>query len=145
MGVREGQFLMPIGQGLPKPCKQERKCDMLITTAHLLALKELADGEAAGHAERTLSEDDPQEHIYRMLDLQGFMLLEVPRSYRLTPAGQEAFACSKPCTKQRCFLHLTSSRTIGAFLAPMCLPHCKQHSKITAVSRLHASADSWVE
>ena len=57
---------------------------MLITTAHLLALKELAGGEAAGHAMHTLTEDDPQERIYRVLEVQGLVLLEVPRSYRLT-------------------------------------------------------------
>ena len=61
---------------------------MLITTAHLLALNELATGEAAGHPVRTLAEDEPQEHIYRELELQGLLLLEVPRSYRLTDAGR---------------------------------------------------------
>src|SRR2546428_8867297 len=63
---------------------------MLITTAHLLALKELAVDEAAGHAVHQLPEDEPQEHIYRELELQGLVLLEVPRSYRLTDAGREA-------------------------------------------------------
>ena len=63
---------------------------MLITTAHLLALKELATGEAAGHAVHTLPEDESQEHIYRELELQGLVLLEVPRAYRLTSAGREA-------------------------------------------------------
>ncbi len=62
---------------------------MLITTAHLLALKELASGEAAGHAVRTLTEDDSQEYIYRGLELQGLVLLEPPRAYRLTYAGRE--------------------------------------------------------
>ena len=42
---------------------------MLITTAHLLALNELGTGEAAGQAARALTEDDPQEHIYRVLEL----------------------------------------------------------------------------
>ena len=63
---------------------------MLITTAHLFALHELAAGEAAGHAVRQLPEDEPQEHIYRELELQGLGLLEAPRSYRLTDAGREA-------------------------------------------------------
>ncbi len=63
---------------------------MLITTAHLLALKELASGEAAGHAVPTLTEDDSQEYIYRGLELQGLVLLEPPRAYRLTYAGREA-------------------------------------------------------
>jgi len=63
---------------------------MLITKAHLLVLQELANGEAAGHAVRTLAEDEPQEHIYRELELQGLLLLEVPRAYRLTDAGREA-------------------------------------------------------
>src|SRR5258708_21968866 len=72
------------------PGEQERKCDMLITTAHLFALHELAASEAAGHAVRALTEDDPQEHIYRELELQGLVLLEVPRAYRLSYAGREA-------------------------------------------------------
>ncbi len=63
---------------------------MLITTAHLLALNELGTSEAAGHAARALTEDDPQEHIYRVLELQGLVLFEPPRSYRLAYAGQEA-------------------------------------------------------
>src|SRR3989441_7938141 len=63
---------------------------MLITKAHLLALQELATAEAAGHAVRTLAEDEPQEHIYRELELQGLLVLEVPRTYRLTSAGREA-------------------------------------------------------
>ncbi len=63
---------------------------MLITTAHLFALHELAASEAAGHAVRALTEDDPQEHIYRELELQGLVLLEVPRAYRLSYAGREA-------------------------------------------------------
>ena len=61
---------------------------MLITKAHLLALNELAESEAAGHAVRTLTEDEAQEHIYRELELQGLVLLEVPRAYRLTYAGR---------------------------------------------------------
>ena len=63
---------------------------MLITKAHLLVLQELANGEATGHAVRMLAEDEPQEHIYRELELQGLLLLEVPRAYRLTDAGREA-------------------------------------------------------
>ncbi len=63
---------------------------MLLTTAHLLALNELVASEDGGHAVRALTEDDPQEYIYRVLELQGLVLLEVPRSYRLTSAGQEA-------------------------------------------------------
>src|SRR5258706_11759295 len=69
------------------PGEQERMCDMLITTAHLLALHELAAAEGAGYA---VPEDDPQEHTYRVLELQGLVLLEPPRSYRLTYAGREA-------------------------------------------------------
>src|ERR1700682_1886996 len=72
------------------PGEHERKCDMLITTAHLLALSELASVEAAGHAARGLAEDDPQEHIYRELEVQELALLEVPGAYRLTYAGREA-------------------------------------------------------
>src|SRR5260370_7077184 len=63
---------------------------MVLTTAHLLALNELVGSEDGGHAVRALKEDDPQEYIYRVLELQGLVLLEVPRSYRLTSAGQEA-------------------------------------------------------
>ena len=63
---------------------------MLITTAHLLALKELADGEAMGQTTHSLTEDDPREHIYRELELQELVLLEVPRAYQLTYAGREA-------------------------------------------------------
>ena len=63
---------------------------MLITAAHLLALSELASVEAAGHAARGLAEDDPQERIYRELEVQDLALLEVPRAYRLTYAGREA-------------------------------------------------------
>jgi len=63
---------------------------MLITKAHLLVLQELANGEAAGQAVRTLAEDEPQEHIYRELELQGLLLLEVSRAYRFTDAGREA-------------------------------------------------------
>jgi hypothetical protein len=63
---------------------------MLMTTAHLLALNELGASEAAGHAARALTEDDPQEHIYRVLELQGLVLFEAPRSYRLSYAGREA-------------------------------------------------------
>lgn len=65
---------------------------MLITTAHLRALHELAASEAAGHALRTLTEDESQEDIYRELELQGLMALEPPRSYRLTYAGHEALS-----------------------------------------------------
>src|SRR6266567_6993568 len=64
---------------------------MLITAAHLLALHECAADEAAGHPVRALAEDDPQEHVYRELELQGLVQLEVPRVYRLTYAGREAF------------------------------------------------------
>jgi len=64
---------------------------MLITAAHLLALHERAADEAAGHPVRALAEDDPQEHVYRELELQGLVQLEVPRVYRLTYAGREAF------------------------------------------------------
>lgn len=63
---------------------------MLITKAHILALNELATGEAAGHAVHTLTDEEQQEHIYRGLELQGLVLLEVPRAYRLTYAGREA-------------------------------------------------------
>jgi hypothetical protein len=72
------------------PGEEERKCDVLITTAHLRALHELAASEAAGHALRTLTEDESQEDSYRELELQGLMALEPPRSYRLTYAGHEA-------------------------------------------------------
>src|SRR5260370_7418530 len=70
--------------------EQEREGEMVITTAQLFALHELAASEAAGHAVRALTEDDPQEHIYRELELQGLVLLEVPRAYRLSYAGREA-------------------------------------------------------
>ncbi len=63
---------------------------MLITTAHLFALHELVDGEAAGHTVRMLAEVDLQEHTHRELELQGLVLLEVPRAYRLTYTGREA-------------------------------------------------------
>lgn len=63
---------------------------MFITTEHLLALSEIAAREAAGHPLRPLLEDDPQEHTYRELELQGLVLLEVPRAYRLSYAGREA-------------------------------------------------------
>ena len=63
---------------------------MLITTAHLLALYELAAIEATGQALSAPSEDGPQEHIFRGLELQGLALLEAPRAYRLTYAGREA-------------------------------------------------------
>jgi uncharacterized protein len=63
---------------------------MLITTAHLFALHELAAGEAAGHTVRTLLEDDSQEPVYRELELQGLVLLAAPRAYQLTSAGREA-------------------------------------------------------
>jgi hypothetical protein len=52
---------------------------MLITTAHLFALHELAAGEAAGHAVRMLPEDDSQEPVYRELELQGLVLLAAIR------------------------------------------------------------------
>ena len=64
---------------------------MLITTAHLLALYEMAAGEAAGHAVSMPVEDEPRKHIYRGLELQGLALFEAPGSYRLTYAGREAF------------------------------------------------------
>jgi hypothetical protein len=48
---------------------QERKCDMLITTAHLFALQELAAGEAAGSAAHMLTEDEEQEFVYHGLDM----------------------------------------------------------------------------
>lgn len=79
---------------------------MLITTAHLHALNELANSEATGHAVHTLAEDDPQEHTYRVLDLQGLVLLEAPRSYRLTYAGREA-------------LHLFDAMRQAALLPPL--------------------------
>ena len=63
---------------------------MLITTAHLFALHELAEGRAAGYTVRTLPEDDSQEPVYRELELQGLVLLAAPRAYQLTSAGQEA-------------------------------------------------------
>jgi uncharacterized protein len=64
---------------------------MLITIAHLIALYELAAGEASGHAVSAPIEDEPRKHIYRGLELQGFALFEAPGSYRLTYAGHEAF------------------------------------------------------
>ena len=64
---------------------------MLITSSHLLALYEMAAGEAAGHAVSTPVEDEPRKHIYRGLELQGLALFEAPGSYRLTYAGREAF------------------------------------------------------
>ena len=63
---------------------------MLITTAHLFALHELAEGRAAGHTVRTLPEDDSQEPVYRELELQELVLLAAPRAYQLTSAGREA-------------------------------------------------------
>jgi hypothetical protein len=63
---------------------------MLITTAHLIALYELELSESEGHAVSTLIKDEPQDHIFRGLDLQGLALLESPRAYRLTFAGREA-------------------------------------------------------
>jgi hypothetical protein len=63
---------------------------MLITTAHLFALHELAEGWAAGHTVRTLPEDDSQEPVYCELELQGLVLLAAPRAYQLTSAGREA-------------------------------------------------------
>jgi hypothetical protein len=53
-------------------------------------LHELAASEATGQAVRTLTEDEPQGSFYRELELQGLMVLEPPRSYRLTYAGHEA-------------------------------------------------------
>src|SRR5690349_8182115 len=38
-------------------------------------------------------------------------------------------ASSKPCTKQQCFLHLTSESPTSAFLAPILLLHCRQHTE----------------
>jgi len=63
---------------------------MFISTTHLRALKQLANSENAGRSVYTLTEDDSQQPVYRLLELQGLVLLEVPRSYRLTYAGQEA-------------------------------------------------------
>lgn len=63
---------------------------MLLASAHLIALHELAAKEAAGHTTHTLAEDDVQEHIYRELELQGLVLLEPPRAYQLSYAGREA-------------------------------------------------------
>ncbi len=63
---------------------------MLITTAHLFALDELAESRATGHTMRALAEDDPQEPVYRELELQGLVLLAAPRAYQLTSAGREA-------------------------------------------------------
>jgi uncharacterized protein len=63
---------------------------MLITAEHLLILNELAAREAAGHPLYALAEDDPQGPAFRELELQGLVLLEVPRAYRLTYAGHEA-------------------------------------------------------
>ncbi len=63
---------------------------MLITTAHLFALHELAEGRAAGYTVRTLPEDDSQEPVYRELELQELVLLAAPRAYQLTSAGREA-------------------------------------------------------
>ncbi len=63
---------------------------MLITTAHLFALHELAEGRAAGHTVRTLPEDDSQEPVYRELELQELVLLAAPRAYQLSSAGREA-------------------------------------------------------
>lgn len=63
---------------------------MLLASAHLIALEELAAEEAAGHATHSLAEDDSQEHIYRELELQGLALLQPPRAYQLSYAGREA-------------------------------------------------------
>jgi hypothetical protein len=63
---------------------------VLITTAHLRALHEIGRSEAEEHPVHTLAENEPQEHIYYELELQGLMELEPPRSYRLTYAGHEA-------------------------------------------------------
>lgn len=64
---------------------------MLLTTAHLAALDELAASEDGGQPVYPLTEDDPREHIYHLLELQGMTVLEVPRAYRLTYAGREAW------------------------------------------------------
>ncbi len=42
---------------------------MLITTARLFALQDLAAGEAAGSAAHTLTEDEEQDFVYRGLDM----------------------------------------------------------------------------
>src|SRR5260370_8965075 len=99
------------------PGEQERKCDMLITTAHLFALHELAASEAAGHAVRALTEDDPQEHIYRELELQGLVLLEVPRAYRLTYPGREALGLLEPMREAALLPPLDRLATDSPFLA----------------------------
>ena len=79
---------------------------MLITTAHLFALNELREVKAAGHAVRTLTEDEPQEHIYRELELQGLVLLEVPGRTVSPTQVERPRASSKLCAKQHCSLHL---------------------------------------
>src|SRR5258707_14496868 len=52
-----------------------------------------------------------------------------PRGHTSSPLQVERpLACSKPCAKQRCFLHLTASGRTGAFLAPISWPRCRRHS-----------------
>nr|BBH96053.1 hypothetical protein KTA_42520 [Thermogemmatispora argillosa] len=63
---------------------------MLLTGAHVTALRELARSEEAGQAAYELAEDDHRALTYRALELQGLAVLELPRSYRLTYAGREA-------------------------------------------------------
>jgi hypothetical protein len=63
---------------------------MLLTGAHIAALRELASSEEAGQAAYELAEDDRRALTYRALELQGLAALELPRSYRLTYAGREA-------------------------------------------------------
>ncbi|MBX5449461.1 MAG: DUF505 family protein [Thermogemmatispora sp.] len=63
---------------------------MLLTGAHVTALRELARSEEAGQAAYELAEDDRRALTYRALELQGLATLELPRSYRLTYAGREA-------------------------------------------------------
>ena len=63
---------------------------MLLTTAYLLALYELAATEAEGQAMSAQAEDGPREYILQGLEMQGLALLEAPRAYRLTYAGKEA-------------------------------------------------------
>ena len=65
---------------------------MLITTAHLFALQALAANEAAGKTAYTPTADEEQEFVYRGLELQGLVSLEIPRAYRLTYAGREALS-----------------------------------------------------
>jgi hypothetical protein len=72
---------------------------MLIATAHLPALHELGASEAAGHAVRTLTEGDPQEHICRVLELQGLVLLEAPGRIGSPMQVERPLASSKPCAR----------------------------------------------